>query len=294
MDVTFYGETGHGTVIYTHDEKGKREDVHRPSAINPGDYTYLRVDYKRKHPVTGGPAGTCHHCGKAIVWEVYFQHTSGLVVTFGETCAHILGLSDNRVDHEMVLLKRTAANERIKYMREMENSERREMFEAQYPQLVAFFTEMDTEGESLYFLVSLKQSLDQWGSLTPRQADAALKVLSKREEEMLRKLNAPLEVEPDEALNENDGKRYTLKGTIMSEKWQASQYKHTKEHKMLVKLDDGNKVYGSMPIEIERHVDEKRCEYKGLRIQFDATVKRSDKDDHFGFINRPTKAKVIG
>jgi hypothetical protein len=278
--------------VYTHDEKGKRQDVHAPSVINPGDYEYLKVGFNRKHPITGGPAGTCHHCGKAIVWEVFYKHTpSGKVVTFGYICAGILSLTDNRIDHEMVLLKRTAENERRKLLWSQEWQERRDNMTEQYPALVAFFDGIDLDFESSNFMRSLKWGYDKYGSLLPRQIDAALNVLKKREEEMQRKLN---EVEPTTPLNTNGGTRQTLEGVIVSHKWVAAgRYVHVKTHKMLIKLDDGNKVYGSVPVEVERYADDNSGEYKGLRVKFDATVKASNNDEHFGFFNRPTKASVV-
>jgi hypothetical protein len=281
-----------GLSTYTHDEKGKRADVHRPSAINPGDYEYKSVTFARKHPVKGGPAGTCHHCGKAIVWEVNYLHKpSDKMVTFGYICAGILDLTDNRIDHEMVLLKRAAENEKWQYMRELEHADRRKQFDAEFPELAEFFQEHDFDVEENYFIRSMKESYDKWGSLLPRQTDALKSALQKRAEYYARRLAEPI---PTVLLDDHDGQRHTLTGIIVSEKYVAADNHPIKAHKMLVRLDDANKVYGSVPVEIERAVEElERESAVGLRISFDATVKVSKNDDHFGFFNRPTKAKVI-
>lgn len=285
------------SVIYTHDEKGKRQDVHAPSVINPGDYDYLRVGYSRKHPVTGGPAGTCHHCGKAIVWEVFYTHKpSGKVVTFGYICAGILDLTDNRIDHEMVLLKRTAENERRKEMAKMEWTDRRDKMVAEYPEVCEFLDNFDdsyspNKSSFDFFLGNLKRNYERWGSLFPRQIDAIVKTMKKREEYVQRKL---AEVAPTAPLDEKHGERQTLTGVIVSEKWVPGRHEHVKTHKMLVKLDNGNKVFGSMPIDVERAVDDSERETAvGMRVKFDAKVTRSNKDENFGFFNRPTKAQVV-
>lgn len=275
--------------IYTHDEKGKRNDVHAPSVINPGDYEYVKVGVNRKDEIKGGPAGTCHHCGKAIVWEVVWKHLpTGNLVTFGETCTDILGMSNDRIEHEMVLLKRAAENERKKLKAEQQFEIRRAEFEVEQPKLNDFFLNMDVDFETSWFMKSLKWGYDRYGSLLPNQVTAALKVLEKREQELARKLTED-EAAPAPPLDDNNGLRMTLTGTIVKEKWQESYYDHVKAHKMIVKLDDGNKVFGSVPVEVERHSDE----IVGLRVQFDAKVEISKKDENFGFFSRPTKAKVL-
>lgn len=280
--------------VYTHDEKGHRTDVHRPGMINPGDYEYVGVDYKRKHPVTGGPAGTCHHCGKAIVWEVKWLHKpSNNVVTFGETCTEILGMSNDRIAHEMVLLKRQAENERRQEKAKLEREDREIQFRAEQPEVVKFL-DMLEDDESFEFLRDMKQSFAHWGSLTDRQVESVKKCMAGRERFLARKMQEAIEEEQIPAFVEG---RYEMVGTVLSHDWYDNHFTGGRDHKMLVKLDNGNRVFGSVPRDISNylyHNDENESrELKGMRVKFTATAEQKKGEDHFGYFKRPSKASVV-
>ena len=55
--------------------------------------------------------------------------------------------------------------------------------------------------------------------------------------------------------------------------------------KMTVKLDNGARVYGTMPAAING--------FRGDRVRFTATVEASNDDASFGFAKRPAKAEVL-
>ena len=78
-------------------------------------------------------------------------------------------------------------------------------------------------------------------------------------------------------------------GVVLTTRWQDNPFGYgASTLKMLVKLDDGNKVWGTMPntlIEIDTD--------KGDRIRFTATAEVSEDDDHFGFFKRPVKAERL-
>lgn len=78
--------------------------------------------------------------------------------------------------------------------------------------------------------------------------------------------------------------RYTIEGEVLTTKEQDSQYGTTL--KQLVKLDDGTKVWGTVPSAIW-DID------KGDRVRFDAKVTVSKDDRTFGFYSRPTKPEVV-
>lgn len=275
-------------VEYMHDEKGHRVDVHRPSAINPGDYEYIKVGEKRAALKVGqklaGPGGVCHHCGKAIVWEVYYRHTpTGNVVTFGYICAGILDMTDNRIDHEMNLLKRAAANERRQEEWNKTVEDRREAFEMNHPDEAAFVR--DYKGEfGQDFINRLRWGIDKYGSPLEGQIESLKKFIAGRQAFEDRKLEEAKLLEDAPLLGNG---RQTLVGVILSTKMSYSQYGDTL--KMLVQLDDGNKVYGTVPNDLCLAVGSENL--KDTRVQFDAKVEV--KEDHFGYYSRPTKAKVI-
>jgi len=74
--------------------------------------------------------------------------------------------------------------------------------------------------------------------------------------------------------------RMVVSGEVVSTKEQQSDFGTV--WKWLVKLDDGNKVWSSIPSDIEGDTNPR------AKVTFKATFKRSDKDPHFAFGSRPT------
>jgi hypothetical protein len=281
------------TATYTHDEQGHRVDVHRPSAINPGDYEYIKVNERRAALKDGqklaGPGGVCHHCGKAIVWEVYYTHKpTGNVVTFGYICANILNMTDNRIDHEMNLLKRTAANERREEEWSKTVADRREAWEMNHPDEAAFVR--DYKGEfGRDFINRMRWGIEKYGSPLDSHIESIKKFIAARQAFEDRKVIEDAQLENAPLLG--DG-RQTIEGVIVSEKFQHNDRLGISVHKMLVKMDDGNKVFGTMPESIERAIEDLERETAvGVRVKFDGKVEA--KEDHFGFFSRPTKGQVV-
>lgn len=267
--------------VYTHDEKGKRVDVHAPSVINPGDYEYVKVGCNRKDKIKGGPAGTCHHCGKAIVWEVVWKHLpSDNLVTFGETCTHILGMSNNRIDHEMVLLKRQAENEREDERRKMAKEEREFAFRNAHPDLYKFVMEFDEENS---YIARLKWGIETFGSPFENQIDGLKRFIAGREKYLLVKMEQSRKL--DNAPDLEDGRQH-VEGVVVSVK-PPNHNAQFPAWKMLVQMDNGNKVFGTIPNSLYLAVGILE-NLKGERVSFDATVEA--KEDHFGFFSRPAKA----
>jgi hypothetical protein len=263
----------------------KRTDIHRPSAINPGDYAPtgriydLKYDDLETMEVGTKPYGHCNHCGKAIRWAVEQEHKSGNIVVFGEICADILGLSDSRIKHEMVLLKRRVKNLEKKMKYEREAAENAEYFKARFPELHSFLTALDTQSEKSGFVTSLHWSWKKFGMLTQAQSDALKKVIKDREERAAAKLLEPIPTVPLA-----EGQRLQLEGEIVSTKYDYNGA--FPGPRMLVRLSDANKVYGTVPANISDSAQ------RGAKIKFVATVKRSNNDEHFGYFSRPSNAQI--
>ena len=79
--------------------------------------------------------------------------------------------------------------------------------------------------------------------------------------------------------------RVLIKGEVLTVREQEGFY--GPQIKMLVKAEDGWKVWGSVPSAIADEVK------KGSVVEFNASLKASDNDKYFGFFSRPAKAKVI-
>lgn len=144
------------------------------------------------------------------------------------------------------------------------------------------------------FITDVLSKYRQYGSLSPKQVDA---ILAARRRDVERQ--AGWAKEAAEAAPVTPG-RYTVTGTVVSAKWKSTQFGLTL--KMVVKLEDGAKVWGTVPKDILRELPEVTdAEYYGepdesaligAEVSFDATVEVSDKDETFGFFKRPTKASV--
>lgn len=77
--------------------------------------------------------------------------------------------------------------------------------------------------------------------------------------------------------------RYEFQGIVKSTKIQDGYY--NTEYKMLVELDDGNRLYGTVPSSIDFE------DLKGKRIKL--TGKVMVKEAGFGFFSRPSKAELL-
>jgi hypothetical protein len=139
-----------------------------------------------------------------------------------------------------------------------------------------------SQGEDAHpFLRSMQDAVQQWGALTAKQQAAVEKWQAKS----IQRAEADSEIsEVAPALREG---RYEMTGEILSTKWKHSTRYGAESFKMTVKLQDGNKVWGSVPAVLT----EDTHEIEGCVVIFTAEVTRSDRDEHFGFFRRPTGAR---
>jgi len=77
--------------------------------------------------------------------------------------------------------------------------------------------------------------------------------------------------------------RVTVIGKVVSTDAKDTDY--GTRYVMTVRDDRGFTVWGSQPSSLYPEV--------GDRIEFTASVERSDRDECFGFFKRPTKARII-
>ena len=109
----------------------------------------------------------------------------------------------------------------------------------------------------------------RWGDLSVRQVSAVISAY-KRD---LERAN-----EPDPTAPAPEG-RMTVEGEVLTIKEKVGRY--GAQWKLLMRLDSGSKVWGTCPASILRDVKVKD------RVSITATFTRSDRDDFFGFFNRP-------
>ncbi len=128
------------------------------------------------------------------------------------------------------------------------------------------------------FVSDVIGKLKQYGSISENQKNAIIDAQARddrtAEDRAIETANTP-------DLEEG---RYTIEGEVLTTKKQDSPYGTTL--KQLVKMDDGTKVWGTVPSAIW-DID------RGDRVRFDAKVTVSNDDRTFGFYSRPTKAEVL-
>ncbi len=261
--------------------------------------------------------GTCDHCGAHFAHgAVFFHRPTGETITVGWVCADDnIGLPDDAARMRRLLEREArwdaqrresqamwiASDDRAEACIEYLDRKSREMSE--YGDAMQAYNEQGGTGrmpQAPYgfrggFLGSMIHSLARYGSLTPRQTEAVFGGIAREARWAEKQANREPETEPTTPLETG---RREIEGEIVSAKFQMSDYGETM--KMLVKQDDGNKVWGTVPgsvyeasLRMDRPGDDLRGRLVGLRVSFTAAVTRSNDDEHFGFFKRPTAARVV-
>jgi len=119
-------------------------------------------------------------------------------------------------------------------------------------------------------------TVNRKGTLTAKQIEFATKLADERAEAAAAPAPEVIEVTPVP-----EG-RVTIEGEVIKIDWYENAYGETQ--KMLVKADEGWRVFGTVPAALD-------CE-RGDRVQFTATIETGD-DPDFGFFKRPAKAALL-
>lgn len=306
----------------------KRTDVHRPAEFNPADYQVKGyIDNKRPVPPRGADAAAyaayeryvawwegqiqaffpnwttgggdhcsifqCNHCGHpGIRWVAVVEYLpTGENLAFGEICAERCELP-GRSEFAAKYIKTQAQLQEAAY----EKACKLAQFEADYPDVVEY---LYNDANNSDFIHSLCMQLRSNAELSERQVEVVRRNITRDAERQAKR-----DAEPKPTSPLLVGRR-TITGTILSTKWQESDYGGAL--KMLVREADANKVWGTVPTSLtqltwrrDHHdadgmwvsVDPVIEELKGQMVTFTATVERSRDDEHFGFFKRPTGAKL--
>ena len=282
-----------------------RTDTHRPQVFDPAEYT--EIGFFDNHPEDGGcwvdagyanktefdgnymGKGRCDHCGAGpLRYGVVFYHApSDSTLVTGTICAAKLNLgSRSEIERKQLLEQAIRETKRAEWL----------ALDSHHVAVLDFLTgavsgdDGGSYGSSWSFLHDLLHKLNRYGSLSEKQVAAVDKFIARRDEFAARKAEENAEITADFPAG-----RVTVTGEIVSTKYQDSMYGSTL--KMLVKLDDGNKVWGTVPSSLDdsRYDGETgECEdLKGTRITFTATFTVSDDDEHFGFFKIPKKVEIL-
>lgn len=268
-----------------------RSDIHSPKNFDPAEYTYAGfvdehfedgfadIEDERMNTLpmwrdTTDRCNGCDHCGQSGQrYLAFFIHepTQQVVVT-GTRCAMKLSLASR---DQLDAKKHAEANaRRVKLAAFLAADPKNQ-------ECYDFLNEQIENGNHGYggFYFDLLHKCNRWGSLSEKQVDAALRGMVRDAEYAAKRAAEDVEVTA-----EFPSGRQTIQGTCLAAKTVDGFYGDT--FKWLVKMDDGNKVWGSVPAAID-------APPKGRRIEFAAAFEVSEDDPHFGFYKRPTKCRFL-
>lgn len=283
-----------------------RDDIHRPSVINPTDYTFIGFLYLpsdgdpmgdalflqterkaiRMHMErTGGSyskhahGGSCHICGAHCIYRAVFFHApSNAYIVTGLDCADKLDCGDvDRFRREVKSALEHVAGKRkamaFLALHGLDNA---------YAAMLGMQAATLPREESIFLDIVAK--LVRYGSLS----DAQVNYLHKLVDQIANRarIAAERQAKHDAAKPfPNSETRLTITATIVSIK-QPDDYAPFPTVRMLVEHSDGWKAFGSLPGSLSNAK-------RGDTVEFSATFKPSDRDPKFGFFSRPTKGRIV-
>jgi hypothetical protein len=226
---------------------------------------------------------SCQHCGhRGIRWAVLASYDpTGEVRVFGSTCCSRIGFS---VDQQRFR----------DFQRRMQRVRAQEETAERFPEAVAYLRQAEqvmlnagsVRQMPHRFVQDMVERFNRRGVLTERQADALLRfketeerLAARRAEEAARLAAAPPAPEG----------RAEVEGEVIRVKEHESVFGTSL--KMTVQLDDGNKVWLTIPSGVRDGVYN-ALDLVGKRVRVKATFTRSDRDEHFAFGKRPSGTLV--
>jgi len=238
----------------------------------------------------------CGHCGAHIKYGALltFEKELALIVV-GEDCLL------NRFESDLTKAQFQALREeqRLNTERTTRATKIAAVLEAN-PGLESCF---DSDNS---FVQDVLGRLTKYGELSERQIAAVIKAVKRDADWEVKKA---VEARAMESAADAPTGKVTITGEILSTKWQESMYGSTR--KMIVKTEDGWKLWVTVPSSIEDVMDcklssscwsdhaEGKTEYRdvhkleGKTVTLTATVTPSDRDPKFAFGKRPTKARLV-
>jgi hypothetical protein len=278
-----------------------RTDLHCPSNFIATDYTFIesfgtvthndcgeifieQYGYEYFTPEVNSALGgiyadnvqKCDICGAAYVHGAIFSHDpSQTFLTVGQQCAGNVGLAVNkRIRLNVASRLKRLARER-KWRRDGATKAR--AFLAINPELACNLVQKHR------ILRDMSRNLLRWGSMSESQMRFAAKLANdvRNPQPTVAAIAIPSHL--------LEG-RVTIKGEIVTVKEVESDYGW--QTKMLVKVEatDGEfKLWGTCPSALA----DVGSKIVGATVRFDCKIAKSNDDEAFGFINRPTKPSIL-
>lgn len=293
----------------------ERNDIHRPSEIDPTEYEFVALDSRPKEYLdyadigyqreilrrhmkkTGGlfsmheHKGSCHICGAhAIDLAIYYHPKTNTYIKTGLDCAEKM-LDGDPDAFQRWRKQRRSEEKTIAGKKKAEKT----LMDAGLHSAWDIYRNLDEYvqgGREFSIIYELVHKLINYGHLTDKQwsllnrlvnqiGDPDKRVEDKQKEEERK------QAEYDSAENAPEGKT-TITGDVLGTRVDHTDY--GLQFKMLVKDDRGFKVWSTIPSAIMNEFDMESI--KGHKITFVATLIPSKDDPKFAIAKRPSKAKV--
>lgn len=290
----------------------ERNDIHRPSVINPSEYTFVCFDYlggsdlgallmlKQHHEIyaahearTGGKqsnhehGGTCYVCGaRASYLTVWYHEFSNTYIQTGEDCAQKMDMSYDESDMNYFRKQVRTALEAVAGKSKAEAV----LTEAKLDRCWDMYTNVDnyltkaTSFERPYLkaeehtITDIVGKLVRYGSISDKQISFLHSLLNRIDNRAVnRAVIEGQRAAAQEAAAPCPTGRMVVEGIILGMKTTETNW--GPETRILVQHETGYKVWGTRIA----------CFEKGERVRFTATVEPSKDDIKFGFFKRPTK-----
>lgn len=290
----------------------KRNDIHRPSVIDPEAYTFVGVEYDRVEDVVGGcqalaaerativahmkatggtysnhqHGGNCHVCGAHCIYTVLFYHAdTNSYIRTGMDCAEKMHMGDAarfRAIRDAVTAAREAQAGKLKAQGILA--------EAGLSQAWTIYTHVESVGgrvsdcRDTNTIADIVGKLVRYGSISDAQARFVATLLDRIARRP--QIEAERKAEREAAADCPTG-RQTIRGEVIKTEVREGAYGDS--IKMLVKAAEGFLVWGTVPsnLQLFQVGDYQRGLKRGDRVELVATFTRSDKDSKFGFYKRP-------
>lgn len=186
----------------------------------------------------------------------------------------------------------------------------REALLTEYPVLAELLDEQSyalLNPDNYGFLRDMRDCV-QNGQMTERQINAAVRSIGKTHDRLKREAKWAEEREAVIASGASvENGRYVIEGEIITIKEEPDVYSYLQDavvYKLLIKRDDGTKLWGSLPRTLltawqdKLYAEQESYEgwdtkLKGQRVKLTGTVTQSDRDATFGFYKRPAKAELL-
>jgi len=279
----------------------KREDAHKPSAIVPEDYEYVaqecikvegietceilmmnRAKIEAHMARTGGTysghehGGNCMVCGSvnAIYTVLFYHKKTNSYIRMGSDCAEKCECGNSadfryfRTAVQDALARKAGLAKAEATLKTLNLSKAWEIHGG------------TVNGNEESIIRDIVGKLIQYGGLSEKQIAFVGKLLNQIETRPEREAKKAAEAA---AAQPCPSGRVEIRGEVLCTKIQESYFGDTL--KMLVRADEGFKVWGSVP----NSIDPK----KGDVVYFMAQVEPSKDDPKFGFFKRPTRAEVV-